>query len=59
MNDLAFVARSDLLVAGAERGCSAAGARSCEGFARPREHVDIDLLYPARTALADRAELDW
>jgi aminoglycoside-2''-adenylyltransferase len=62
VNDLAFVLRAvDLLSSRGIRTwvCGGWGAE-LRGLEPPREHVDLDLLYPARDwTRVDALELDW
>ena len=60
MNDLAFVARA--VVAARRRDRHLGLRRLGRGAARPdppREHADLDLLYPAETGRASTPDLDW
>ena len=62
MNDLAFVLRVvDLLESYRLRTWVAGGwGEELRGLTAPREHADVDLLYPARDwARVDRLDLDW
>ena len=62
MNDLAFVLRAvDLL---ASHGCRTwvfgGWGEELRGLAAPREHADVDLLYPAPSwRRVDALELEW
>ena len=62
MNDLAFVLRVvDLLESYRLRTWVAGGwGEELRGLTAPREHVDVDLLYPARDwSRVDRLDLAW
>jgi hypothetical protein len=62
MNDLDFVVRAvDLLWAkGIRTWVSGGWGEELRGLVPPREHADLDLLYPARDwRRVDALELDW
>jgi hypothetical protein len=62
MNDLHFVLRaSDLLSArGARTWVSGGWGEELRGLIVPREHADLDLLYPAPDwSRVDELQLDW
>jgi hypothetical protein len=62
MNDLAFVERAVALLRskGVETWVFGGWGEELRGLIRPREHVDLDLLYPAESWDAvDDLYLDW
>jgi hypothetical protein len=62
MNDIEFLLRAyDLLAARRVRTWVFGGwGEELRGLAPPREHADVDLLYPARDwSRVDRLDLEW
>ena len=62
MNDLAFVERAVSLLAskGVDAWVFGGWAEELRGLIKPREHVDLDLLYPAEDwSIVDNLYLDW
>ena len=62
MNDLAFVERAVSLLAskGVDTWVSGGWGEELRGLIKPREHVDVDLLYPAEDwTIVDNLYLDW
>ena len=62
MNDLAFVERAVSLLAskGVDAWVFGGWAEELRGLITPREHVDLDLLYPAEDwRIVDNLYLDW
>jgi hypothetical protein len=62
MNDLAFVERAVLLLEtkGVDTWVFGGWAEELRGLIKPREHVDVDLLYPAEGwSIVDNLYLDW
>jgi aminoglycoside-2''-adenylyltransferase len=62
MNDLAFVERAVALLAskGVDAWVFGGWAEELRGLIKPREHVDLDLLYPAEDwSIVDNLFLDW
>jgi len=62
MNDLAFVERAVSLLTskGVDSWVFGGWAEELRGLIKPREHVDLDLLYPAEDwSIADNLYLDW
>jgi hypothetical protein len=62
MNDLAFVERAVLLLEskGVDTWVFGGWAEELRGLIKPREHVDVDLLYPAEDwSIVDNLYLDW
>jgi hypothetical protein len=62
MNDLAFVERAVSLLAskGVDAWVFGGWGEELRGLIKPREHVDLDLLYPAEDwSIADNLYLDW
>ena len=62
MNDLAFVERAVSLLAskGVDSWVFGGWAEELRGLIKPREHVDLDLLYPAEDwSIVDNLYLDW
>jgi hypothetical protein len=62
MNDLAFVERAVLLLEtkGVDTWVFGGWAEELRGLIKPREHVDLDLLYPAVDwSIVDNLYLDW
>jgi len=62
MNDLAFVERAVSLLAskGVDAWVFGGWAEELRGLIKPRERVDLDLLYPAEDwSIVDNLYLDW
>ena len=62
MNDLAFVERAVSLLTskGVDSWVFGGWAEELRGLIKPREHVDLDLLYPAEDwSIVDNLYLDW
>jgi len=62
MNDLTFVERAVSLLAstGVDTWVSGGWGEELRGLIKPREHVDVDLLYPAEDwTIVDNLSLDW
>ena len=62
MNDLSFVERAQTMLRarGIETWVFGGGGEELRGLIRPRDHVDLDLLYPAETwDEVDALVLDW
>ena len=62
MNDLAFVERAQTTLRrnGVETWVFGGWGEELRGLIRPREHVDLDLLYPAESwAEVDALDLEW
>jgi hypothetical protein len=62
MNDRAFVERAVLMLAsrGVDAWVSGGWGEEIRGLIKPREHVDLDLLYPAEDwTIVDGLSLDW
>jgi aminoglycoside-2''-adenylyltransferase len=62
MNDLPFVERAQTLLRarGIETWVFGGWGEELRGLIRPREHADLDLLYPAKSwARVDAHRLDW
>jgi hypothetical protein len=62
MNDLAFVERAVSLLAskGVDAWVFGGWGEELRGLIKPREHVDLDLLYPAEDwSIVDNLYLDW
>jgi hypothetical protein len=62
MNDLHFVERAQTLLRsrGVETWVFGGWGEELRGLMRPREHADLDLLYPAETWEAlDELDLEW
>jgi hypothetical protein len=62
MNDLAFVERAVALLRskGVETWVFGGWGEELRGLIRPRDHVDLDLLYPGESWQdVDRLDLDW
>ena len=62
MNDFAFVARAVSLLAskGVDAWVFGGWGEELRGLIKPREHVDLDLLYPAEDwSIVDNLYLDW
>jgi len=62
MNDLPFVERAQSLLRahGVETWIFGGWGEELRGLIKPREHVDLDLLYPAETwAEVDELHFDW
>ena len=62
VNDLAFVERAVLLLEskGVDTWVFGGWAEELRGLIKPREHVDVDLLYPAEDwSIVDNLYLDW
>ena len=62
MNDLHFVERAVLLLAskGVDAWVFGGWGEELRGLIKPREHVDLDLLYPAEDwSSVDSLYLDW
>ena len=62
MNDLTFVERTVSLLAakGVDTWVSGGWGEELRGLIKPREHVDVDLLYPAEDwTIVDNLSLDW
>ena len=62
MNDLAFVERAVMLLEakGVDTWVFGGWAEELRGLIKPREHVDLDLLYPAEDwSIVDNLYLDW
>ena len=62
MNDLAFVRRAVVLLAskGVDTWVFGGWGEELRGLIKPREHADVDLLYPAEDwDIVDNLLLDW
>ena len=62
MNDVVFVERAQTLLRanGVETWVFGGWGEELRGLIKPRDHADIDLLYPARSwERVDRLRLDW
>jgi hypothetical protein len=62
MNDLSFVERAVSLLAskGVDSWVFGGWGEELRGLIKPREHVDLDLLYPAEDwSIVDNLYLDW
>jgi len=62
MSDLAFVERAVSLLAskGVDTWVFGGWGEELRGLIKPREHVDLDLLYPAEDwSIVDNLYLDW
>ena len=62
MNDLPFVERAQTLLRskGVETWVFGGWGEELRGLIKPRDHVDLDLLYPARDwTRVDALDLDW
>jgi hypothetical protein len=62
MNDIAFVERAVSLLAskGVDAWVFGGWGEELRGLIKPREHVDLDLLYPAEDwSIVDNLYLDW
>jgi hypothetical protein len=62
MNDLTFVERAVSLLAskGVDTWVFGGWGEELRGLIKPREHVDVDLLYPAEDwTIVDNLYLDW
>jgi hypothetical protein len=62
MNDLPFVERAVSLLAskGVDSWVFGGWGEELRGLIKPREHVDLDLLYPAEDwSIVDNLYLDW
>jgi hypothetical protein len=62
MNDIAFVERAVSLLAskGVDTWVFGGWGEELRGLIKPREHADVDLLYPAEDwSIVDNLYLDW
>jgi hypothetical protein len=62
VNDVVFVERVQTMLRsrGIETWVSGGWAEELRGLIRPRDHADLDLLYPARSwKRVDALDLDW